>query len=64
LVRYCERDIWRALRNLDKSEVEEKVGPYLEKSELRTLLKRREALIEHIQNLVEKHGEKDVLFDL
>ena len=49
------------MQRLDKTMLKERLSPFLTKEEIRTLEKRRQALIRHIQELIEKHGEPDVI---
>lgn len=63
-IRYCERTVWERLQAMDEEQVKESLDDYLGTFELRTLLKRRKKLIEHVQSLIEDRGEEVVLFEL
>jgi len=60
----CERQLWTALREVDEETLRQRVEPYLESQEISKLLTRRRLLIRHIQSLINKNGEEEVLFDL
>ncbi len=62
-VTHCERRVWRALRELNRSEAEPVLSPLLERAEIDALFKRRDKLVEHIQALIDQWGEELVLFD-
>ena len=60
----CERQLWKSLREVDEETLRQGVEPYLESQEISKLLTRRRLLIRHIQSLINKNGEEEVLFDL
>ena len=60
----CERQLWISLREVDEETLRQRVEPYLESQEISKLLTRRRLLIRHIQSLINKNGEEEVLFDL
>jgi hypothetical protein len=60
----CSRDLWLALRNLEPDSLQERLGPFLTKGEIGALLKRRIALVAHIEALIAANGEAAVLFDI
>jgi hypothetical protein len=62
-VRSCERDLWHRLKSLDDETIAEKMEGLLVGFEIRSLLRRRAKLVELIQGLIDRHGEKHVLFD-
>jgi hypothetical protein len=61
---HCERHLWKALREVDEEMLREVVEPFLESQEISKLLTRQRLLIRHIQSLIKKNGEDEVLFDL
>ena len=61
---HCERRLWRTLQEVDDDTIRQQLEPYLESQEITKLLARRRTLIRHIQSLIDKRGERDVLFDL
>lgn len=63
-ITHCERRLWNALRELDKTEATEQLSPYLSKAEIRALMVRRDKLVEHIQALIDEWGEGLILFDI
>jgi hypothetical protein len=60
----CERQLWASLQRVDEDAIRSLLAPFLESQEISKLLTRRRILIRHIQSLVNKHGEEQVLFDL
>lgn len=60
----CERELWALLREIDDAAIRERVEPYLGSREVRALLLRREKLVHHLEKLISKRGEDEVLFDL
>ena len=63
-ITHCERRLWKALRELDESEVTRRLAPYLSKPEISALMVRRDKLVEHIQALIDEWGEEPILFDI
>ncbi len=59
-----DRGFYERLRGLDPVAVERELGPYLTKKELEGLFARRQALLEHFDQKIAKHGEAVVLIDL
>ena len=60
----CERGIWLGLKNLDESEVRERLAPFLFPTEMDALLVRHEKMVEYFQELIDKKGEAAVLYDV
>jgi len=63
-VTHCERRLWKVLRELDASEAQERLTPYLSKTAIEALMVRRDKLVEHIQALIDEWSEEHILFDL
>jgi hypothetical protein len=63
-VTHCERQLWASLREVGEETLRQRLDPYLESLEISKLLTRRRILIRHIQSLINKNGEQEVLFDL
>ena len=61
-IRFCERDLYRRLQELDRKVLDDRVGPFLTSTQIEAVLKRRDLLLEHIQQLIAEHGEDQVLF--
>ncbi len=59
----CERTAWEKLQTLDDELLKEHLHPYLDSSQIATLLDRRDKIVTHFQKLIEKRGEQAVLFD-
>jgi hypothetical protein len=62
VIRYCERRVWERLQNLDETEISERLSPFLNEKERNAVMKRRAALVKHIQHLIDERGEGKVLF--
>ena len=63
-ITHCERRLWNVLRNLDETEVTQRLAPYLSTGEISALMMRRDKLVEHIQALIDEWGEGSILFDI
>mgnify|MGYP001814805349 CR=1 FL=1 len=59
-----ERQLWASLQRVYEDALRSLLAPFLERQEISKLLTRRRLLISHIQSLINKHGEEQVLFDL
>ncbi|GAB4108596.1 MAG: hypothetical protein Kow001_06500 [Acidobacteriota bacterium] len=62
LLQYCQRDLWLALQNLDSRSLERCCGEQLREPERRSLLRRRDLLIEHFRKLIAERGADQVLY--
>jgi hypothetical protein len=62
-ITHCDREIWRALKELDRSAAEEVLSPILGPAEIDALFKRRDQLVELLQGRIDLWGEDVVLFD-
>jgi hypothetical protein len=58
----CPRDFWAALRGVETGSLRLRLEPFLTKSEIGALLKRRQRLVAHIETLIAASGEAAVLF--
>ncbi len=58
----CDRQLLEKLRQLDADMVLEKTKPYLNKSEVKALMARRDKIVATFQNLVAQKGEGAVLY--
>ena len=63
-ITHCERRLWNVLRNLDGTEVTQRLAPYLSTGEISALMVRRDKLVEYIQALMDEWGEGSILFDI
>jgi hypothetical protein len=61
-IKFCEKNVWVRLKNLDRNVVEEELAPYLNSGQIKSLMKRQELLVEYIQGIIDERGEKKVLF--
>jgi len=62
-VLWCERGVWDELRSLDREAVDRRLGEFLDGLQRKRLLKRRDALVAHLQERIAKYGESAVIFD-
>ncbi len=62
LIRWCRRDLWERLQELDREVLEEECKKVLTGSQIKALMARRDLLVEHIQKLIDERGEGKVLF--
>lgn len=62
-VTHVDRVFWERLRALDEEQIDSQLGDLLDSSSLRSLMIRRERLIEHVEALITERGEEVVLFD-
>jgi hypothetical protein len=59
---YSERRLWEGLQKLESSVMRTHLQRYLGPSELESLIKRKDRLVEYIQEMIAERGEEDVLF--
>ena len=62
-VTHCDREVWRALKELDRSAAEKALDPYLTGAEINALFIRRDKLLDLLQARIDEWGEELVLFD-
>jgi len=58
----CDRQLWEKLKALDANVVTEKTKHYLNKDDVKTVMIRRDKIVEHFQQLITKKGEDQVLY--
>jgi hypothetical protein len=56
-------DLWQRIKELDPDQVRARLGPYLNVVEVKTLLKRRQILIRHVERMIADRGEQQVLIN-
>lgn len=59
----CSRRLWKNLQQLDTAVIEERLEPYLSELERSAVVARWRDLVELIDELIEKKGEDEVLFE-
>jgi len=59
---YSERRMWEGLQNLESSVMRTQLQRYLGPSEMESLIKRKDRLVEYTQEMITERGEEDVLF--
>lgn len=59
----CERGVWDRLRQLNRTEVEERLGDLLNKVQIKALMARRDLLVRYLEKRIADQGEDKVLFD-
>lgn len=60
----CDREVWRRLQDVDDDTIRTRLEPYLTSKEISRVLRRRGKVVDRIDQLIRKHGEDAVLFDL
>jgi hypothetical protein len=60
----CERRLWASLQEVDEETIRLRLEPFLERTEISNLLRRRTKLIRHFEKLITKRGEAAVLYDV
>ena len=63
-IRYCERTLFQRLKELDRRLLDQHLGEFLASGQIEALLKRRDLVVDRIEQLVEKHGPGAVFFTL
>ncbi len=56
------RSVWERLVNLTEDDLREALSEYLEGPEINSLIRRRQLLIEHVEVLINKRGQKIVVY--
>ena len=62
-VTHVERVFWERLQAMDEEQIRAQLGEFMDGAALRSLMIRRERLIEHIKELITERGEEVVIFD-
>lgn len=60
---HCDRQMWKSLKELDRSAADAALAPYLSKGEIDALFRRRDQIVEIFQKRIDEWGEELVLFD-
>jgi hypothetical protein len=63
-IQLCDRQLLQNLRHLKDEEIRETLKPYLNGLEIKTLMRRRDLLVERCDRQIAEHGAELVLFDL
>ncbi len=58
----CDRALLEKLRKLDGTQFEQSTKQYLNKSEIKAVMMRRDKIVAHFEQLIAQKGEKDVLY--
>ena len=61
LVRHCDRAIWEILNSLDDTLIESRLKDLVWTGELNALIKRKQKLVDHLQQKIDQMGEKAVI---
>lgn len=59
----CERDVWERLQRVTRRQLEDATSEYLNSDQVRGLVQRHEALVQHIRGLIAERGEGAVLLE-
>ena len=62
LVRWCQRDLWKNLQELNKDVLKQEFKGLLSGGQIKALMERRDLLVEHLQHKIDEKGEGAVLF--
>jgi len=62
-ITHCDREVWQALKELDRSAAKQVLSPFLGPAEIDALIKRRDQLVDILQARIDEWGEQVVLFD-
>ena len=62
LVRWCRRDLWEKLQELDREVLKQECKGLLNGGQIGALMARRDLLVQHIQKRIDEKGESAVLF--
>jgi len=60
---WCERGIWERLQALDKKQLSRRLKPLISSLQINLLLKRRDKLVAHLQERIDRLGEGGVIYD-
>ncbi len=63
-IRTCERELFERLRSLDPDRVRQELAPFLDRSEIKSLLKRRDKIVAYLLDLIDQRGAEAVIFDI
>jgi hypothetical protein len=63
-VQRCERRLFERMKHLEKNTLHESLKKYLREGEIDAILKRRDKLVAHIEQLIHERGEEAVLYTL
>ena len=58
----CDRNLLARLRKLERSQVENATRKYLNNSEIKAIMARRDKIITHFEKLIAQKGEKEILY--
>lgn len=58
----CDHRLLNSMRNLKQGDLEQAVGKYLTKIEIKAVMARRDKIVAHFDQLVAQKGEKEVLY--
>ncbi len=58
----CSRPLWDGMRSLDEATVRERLEPFLGRFEIRSLMVRRDKVIEKLEQEIDRRGESAVIF--
>jgi hypothetical protein len=60
----CDRRVLASMKKLDQDTLEEQLRPYLTKTEIKSMLARRDKIVKFFADAVAEKGESAVLYDL
>lgn len=62
-LRFCQRDLWARLQELDAASVEEAIGDWIDRPGIQALLSRRDLLVRLFEEKISERGAETVLLD-
>jgi hypothetical protein len=63
-VQAVEKGVWQQLNTVSDQEITDTLAPYLGEGQIKTLLKRRARIVEHLAQLIQEKGESRVLYSI
>jgi hypothetical protein len=63
-VQRCERRVFERMKELDKNTLRVRLKPYLREPEIDAILRRRDKLVAHIEQLIRERGEDVILYSM
>src|SRR5262249_20766971 len=60
----CDRRLLASLRSLDKDQVQQRLMPYLTKTEAQAVIARRDVIVKFFDEQIKEKGEAAVLYEL
>jgi len=62
LIFRCEAAVWQKLKNISPEMIRNELNPFLKVTEINTLIKRHQLIVDHIQDRIDQRGESAIIF--